>query len=186
MLLVASAILLRWLKLSPMGADILPGFSPWMALAFTGTLLYSRSLQFWMIPAAILLVDQFSFGGDLQSLKAAAPTYACLIAAALWATSMRGKLGILGTLGGVVTCSLGFYLVSNTFAWLGNPVYAKSLTGWWQALTVGVPGFPPSWMFFRNALMSDLAFSLILVLGHNVEARQRGLVRLPLLRATAA
>jgi hypothetical protein len=34
--------------------------------------------------------------------------------------------------------------------------YEKSLAGWWQSQTTGVPGInPPAWMFLRNALIAD-------------------------------
>ncbi len=183
--LLLAALVLRWLKLTPEGADLLPGFSPWMALAFTGTLLFPRVIYVWTIPAALILIDQFAFGWDAQSLKAALPTYTCLALAAAFAIALRGRVGILGTLGGTLACSLGFYLISNSCAWLVEPAYAKSITGWMQALTTGLPGFPPSYLFLRNALLSDLSFSLVLITLHTLEARSRGLVRLPLIRATA-
>lgn len=183
--LLLGALVLRWLKLTPGGADLLPGFSPWMALAFTGTLLFPGIVRFWMIPAALILIDQFAFGWHAESLHAALPTYACLALAAGFAAALRGRLGVLGTLGGTILCSLGFYLVSNTCAWIVEPAYAKSVGGWAQALTTGLPGFPPSYLFLRNALLSDLSFSALLLLLHNLEARNRGIVTLPVNRATA-
>jgi hypothetical protein len=32
-----------------------------------------------------------------------------------------------------------------------------------MSLTTGLPGFPPSWMFYRNALVSDLIFGALLL-----------------------
>lgn len=54
--------------------------------------------------------------------------------------------------------SMGFYLLANSVSWLADPGYSKSLAGWWQAQTIGLPGFPPAWMFLRNSLLSDLLF----------------------------
>jgi hypothetical protein len=62
-------------------------------------------------------------------------------------------------LGGGVLGALLFYLVTNTAAWLQNPEYAKTLAGWIQALTVGTPGWPQTWEFFRNTLLSGGLFS---------------------------
>jgi hypothetical protein len=67
--------------------------------------------------------------------------------------------------------SLLFYLVTNTVDWyfdapipLSIPLYSKTFAGWLQALTVGHPGFPPTYLFLRNTLLSDLLFtSLFLV-----------------------
>jgi hypothetical protein len=52
-----------------------------------------------------------------------------------------------------------FYLISNTGAWLSLPGYAKTFGGWWQAQTVGLPGFPPTVLFLRNSLAGDLFFT---------------------------
>ena len=35
----------------------------------------------------------------------------------------------------------------------------NSAAGWWQALTVGHPEFPPTILFFRNTLFGDLMFT---------------------------
>jgi hypothetical protein len=55
-----------------------------------------------------------------------------------------------------------FYFASNTLAWAHDPDYAKSLAGWWQANTVGLPGYPPTWTFLRNALAGDMVFVVLL------------------------
>ncbi len=40
----------------------------------------------------------------------------------------------------------------------------KNVAGFIQALTVGLPGYAPTWVFFRNSLVSDLAFTAVFVL----------------------
>jgi hypothetical protein len=40
-----------------------------------------------------------------------------------------------------------------------DPDYAKTLAGWLQALTSGIPGYPPTWTFFRNTLLSGGLFT---------------------------
>jgi len=49
---------------------------------------------------------------------------------------------------------------------LSDPGYAKNFGGLIQALTVGLPQYSatPSWMFFRNSIISDLLFTLLFVL----------------------
>lgn len=59
--------------------------------------------------------------------------------------------------------SVLFYLITNTTAWISTAAYAKTLPGWWQALTTGLPGFPPTLLFFRNTLLSDLFFTALFV-----------------------
>jgi hypothetical protein len=43
------------------------------------------------------------------------------------------------------------------------PGYAPTFSGWVQALTVGLPGYAPTWMFFRNSLLSDFLFTGLFV-----------------------
>jgi hypothetical protein len=78
------------------------------------------------------------------------------------------SLPLLAT--GSLLCSLVFYVASNTFSWIYDIAiqmpngYAPTLAGWWQANTVGVAGFPPTWLFLRNAMAGDLFFGFLLLL----------------------
>jgi hypothetical protein len=55
-----------------------------------------------------------------------------------------------------------------------NPIYAKSAAGWLQALTIGDPSWQPqAWVFAMRSLLSDLGFSLLLVIAYNGEASMR-------------
>jgi hypothetical protein len=58
-----------------------------------------------------------------------------------------------------------FYVVTNAFSWLSDPGYAKTFGGFIQALTVGLPQYSatPTWMFFRNSVVSDLLFTGLFV-----------------------
>jgi hypothetical protein len=65
--------------------------------------------------------------------------------------------------GGGLWGAILFYLITNTGAWLFDPNYAKNLWGWLQALTVGSPGWPHTWEFFRNTLLSGGLFTGLFV-----------------------
>jgi hypothetical protein len=69
-----------------------------------------------------------------------------------------------------------FYAITNAFSWLSDPGYAKNLAGLIQALTTGLPSYSatPSWMFFRNSLISDLLFTLLFVLSINLGRSAEG------------
>ena len=73
---------------------------------------------------------------------------------------------------GSIAGSLIFYGITNSVSWLYDPGYAKNFAGWVQALTVGLPayGATPTWMFFRNSLVSDLFFTAIFVLLMRVQS----------------
>jgi hypothetical protein len=78
--------------------------------------------------------------------------------------------------------SLIFYVITNSVSWIYDPGYAKNFAGLIQSLTVGLPQYSatPSWMFFRNSLVSDLLFTLLFVLCMNLGRRaERARARAP-------
>jgi hypothetical protein len=84
--------------------------------------------------------------------------YAGLIALGKWLGKKAPlwKLVFGGFLGALV-----FYVLTNTLSWLRDPGYAKTLAGWIQALFTGLPGYPPSWEFFRNTLLGGGLFAAL-------------------------
>ena len=179
--LVAGGLAFRVIKLDMGAADAWPNIAPWMALAFTGAIVLPRMLAWWLWPAVLVAVDAMARGSELiRHLPEIWPVYACLALAAVLGGRMRGRTGWAGALTGVIACSLGFYLITNTASWISSPAYAKTASGWLQALTTGTPGFPPSWLFLRNSLLSDLAFSTLLLAAYNSEAFWRKLATIPL------
>lgn len=92
---------------------------------------------------------------DIQMLV----RYACLFAIAgggRW-IAHRGWQPSDLVLGSLASSTL-FYLVTNTVCWATTIAYPPGVSGWGQALTIGLPGFPPTWTFFRNSLIGDLLF----------------------------
>jgi hypothetical protein len=69
--------------------------------------------------------------------------------------------------------SLLFYLITNTGAWMATADYPRTFPGWWQALTIGLPGFPPTLFFFRNTIFSDLFFTALFVVVQTSTSRAR-------------
>lgn len=143
----------------------LANFAPLMALAFCGGV-YFRDRRMWAVPfAALLLSDlyldhyyetQFGYHWTLGAAGVRALCFAFVLVLG-WAVAHRKSWLNLFT--GTLAGSLAFYLVTNTNAWWFDLGYAKTLAGWWQAMTVGHPEFPPTLLFFRNSLLSDLFFT---------------------------
>jgi len=69
------------------------------------------------------------------------------------------RASVLKHIGGSLLGAILFYLITNTGAWLENPTYAKSLAEWFRALTTGTIGWPETWTFFRNTLLSSGLFA---------------------------
>lgn len=187
LILVLVAAAFRYAKLEGwVTMDALENFSPWMALAFTGTLLFSKRFTFLLIPLLLVGIDIAATGFASVLHWEALAVYPCFALAALLASRWRGQIGLVGSLLGVVGCSLAFYLITNTVSWLSYPAYTKNLAGWVQALTIGEAGHPPTWWFLRNSLFSDLGFSILLFAAYNSEAAIRRQQAIPLLRPAVA
>ena len=99
----------------------------------------------WVLPLATIIVTDILLNLFHYSMPVMVPELvvnwmilALFVVLAKWLARRRsyGRV-FLGTLIG----ALLFYLVSNTVSWLVNPVYAKSIAGWVQALTVGSARF---------------------------------------------
>jgi hypothetical protein len=75
-----------------------------------------------------------------------------------------------------IVASLIFYVITNAVSWIYDPGYAKNFSGLIQSLTVGLPQYSttPSWMFFRNSVVSDLLFTLLFVVCINLGRRAEG------------
>lgn len=158
----------------------LANFAPLMALAFCGAV-YLRPRGWWAVPFVALVlsdlwinhvyVTQYGYGfGHGQMLV----RIACFAAALGLGMLVASRKSWLNLFSGALAGSLVFYLATNTAAWAGDVAYAKTAAGWWQAMTIGQPEFPPTLYFFRNSLVSDLLFTGIFALVLETRARRAG------------
>ena len=119
---------------------------PWALAVLVGTDVL-KNLFYYQAPA----LDLFS----LLNYGAFALIYAL-------GRGFSQKHSTLKLAGGGLLGAIVFYLVTNTGAWIQNPEYAKTIGGWFQALTVGTSGWPQTWEFFRNTLLSGGLFTMML------------------------
>jgi len=138
----------------------LPNFSPAMAMAFCSGLVLPRVLAV-AAPLACLFVSDLllnaHFGQPLVQ-PATLAIYACYLFAIGTGALLRHRT-LPAVFGAVLGNAVLFYLVTNSLAWWGNSHYAQTFGGWVQSLTIGQPGFAPTWTFFRNSLISDFLFT---------------------------
>jgi hypothetical protein len=138
---------------------------PMAAVAFCGAV-YFRDRRYWWLPfAGLCLTDlyvnwfyarEYHYPMEWGSYVARALSFAAALGIGAWVAKRKSWLWLLnGSLLGAVV----FYLITNTQAWLGDAFYAKTLAGWWQALTIGHPEHMPTIFFFRNTLLGDLLFT---------------------------
>jgi hypothetical protein len=131
-----------------------------MAMAFCCGLVLPGSLAV-AVPLGCLFVSDLllnlHFGQPVVSPEMIG-VYACYLFAIGSGTLLRRR-GLLPIFGTVLANALVFYLVTNSLSWWGNSFYPQTPAGLMQALTVGRPGYAPTWTFFRNSAFSDLLFT---------------------------
>ncbi len=140
-------------------------FPPFAAIAFCGAV-YFKDRRLWFLPfAGLCLTDlyinwfyarEYGYHLEWSGYVARVLSYAVGLGLGWWVSSRKSWLWLLnGSLLGAVL----FYLITNTLSWSADAFYAKSLAGWWQALTVGHPEYPPTIFFFQKTLFGDLMFT---------------------------
>ena len=151
----------------------LPGFSPIAAIVLCGAACLPRRAAIAIPFAALLLTDvalNLHYGYPAFSSAMVVNVVAFAAIAALgW--QLRKRTEAKTMIPAAIGSALFFYVVTNTASWLTIPEYAKTLSGWVQALTTGLPGFAPTWTFLRNELVSNVLFTgLFLACIHRSEA----------------
>lgn len=162
-------IFLAW---QPVGTNTwAAGFSPLSALALCAGLFMPRRWALVFPLGVLLLSDALidaHYGHYYFFAWGTLANYALLAAIVLGALALRGAgwfraTGFFGVLGATLAGAVFFYMASNTAVWFRSPEYPQTLGGLVQALTVGIPGYPPSYLFFRNELVSDALYSMVFV-----------------------
>jgi hypothetical protein len=146
----------RWPGLFP------PNFSAFYALAFCAGAFFPRQIKWWLPLSTLLVTDillnVLYYHQPVVSAYMLVKTLSFVGLVALGCL-FSPRMSWLKLLGGGLLGAVLFYLVTNTASWLYNPEYPKTLAGWLQALTNGTPGYPPTWTFFRNTLLSGGLFT---------------------------
>jgi len=188
LLLIFSAVAYRVMSglLIHSGASWLSNFVPLAAIALCSAAYFPKKYKF-AVPLVTLFISD-----AVLNFRYGAPLLDPQILCRYLALALVGWIGLLlqyraslkTLLPASIVGSTVFYVITNAFSWLSDPGYAKNLAGLIQALTVGLPQYSatPSWMFFRNSLLSDLVFTLLFIvcmnLGRSVE-RSRARAAVP-------
>ena len=151
-------------------------FSAAYAIAFCAGVYFAGRMAWWL-PLGTLLVSDLGLNvyycclgwsvWDLPILKYQLINYAAYGLLIWLGRRFKPHASFGALLGGGLLGALLFYLLTNTASWLfnpfGNPEYTKDLMGWLTALTKGTSGWPETWQFFRNTLLSGGLFTGLFV-----------------------
>jgi hypothetical protein len=162
-LLVVVFVLTRWPGLMPFN------FSAAYALAFCAGVYFPRRLAWWLPLGALAVSDlalnlYYFLALHIDAFKATQLVSYLAYALIIWlGRCLNSRTSLLKLLGGGVLGSLLFYLITNTASWFFNPFqnseYTRNVAGWVIALTKGTAGYPETWEFFRNTLLSGGLFT---------------------------
>lgn len=161
LILLLAGVFFRVIRVD-LAPEILPNFSPLMAAALCGAVFIPGVIGLLLPVAALLLSDaalNVHYGAPLFSAQLlwTLPCYLMAVGVG-WMLRERGP-ALWPILVGTLAASVIFYLVTNTGSWLGLAAYPQNFAGWIQAMTAGLPGYPPTWTFLRNSLIGDLLFA---------------------------
>jgi hypothetical protein len=152
-------------------------FSAAYALAFCAGVYFTGRMAWWLPLGTLLVTDigldlyyHFYLGWDVFAWKSLLYQLFNYVAYVLMiGLGRRFKPGasFVSLLGGGILGALFFYFITNTASWFfnvfQNPEYTRDLMGWLTALIKGTSGWPQTWEFFRNTLLSGGLFTGLFV-----------------------
>jgi hypothetical protein len=162
----------RWPGLLP------PSFSAVYALVFCAGVYFAKRISWWLPLVVMLGTDvalnfyyQHKFPGDdvwsASNLANLAFNYAAYAVIVALGRRFKPQSSFIALLGGGLLGAILFFIITNTASWFFNPFhnpeYTKTFWGWIRALTIGTNGWPQTWEFFRNTLLSGGLFTSLFV-----------------------
>ena len=175
-LLLIVGLLIAFRAIGSVFSDSMPNFQPLAAVFFCGALL-APGWRGFVIPLMVWAAT-YPMGIGPVSDPAIFLTTLLGFAAVFFLGKGLTHKGLPTLLIGSGAAALVFHLITNSIAWIGDPLYAKNLTGLWQSLWAGPLGSPiPSWVFLRNMAVANILFTAIFALAQ---------MRLPKFSASSA
>ncbi len=127
-----------------------PNFTPVAALAlFGGAHLGKRWLAF-LLPLTALFVSDLFLGFHNFMI----PVYFSFALVVLLGRLMRNNIRIPFVIGGSLSGSLLFFLITNAAVWISTPYYPNTFQGLMTSYTMAIP-------FFHTALLGDLFYNAL-------------------------
>jgi hypothetical protein len=149
----------------------MPNFQPLAALFLCGAVFF-HGAKSWGLPVVAWLLSYpatswvqgyqpFSHAGDYVALGT-------LLLTSVLARPLRQHRHPALLLGAGVLAAALFHVLTNSAAWVADPLHAKTAAGYWQALWSGRPTDPlPTWIFFRNQVAANLLFTTLFLVAHH-------------------
>ena len=150
------------------GSTSLSNFAPMAAIALCAAAYFPPKYRFSVPMIALLVSDVVLNTAYRFSLLSpfVISHYIGFALVGVLGLLLRNRASVKTLLPASIAASVIFYVVTGAVSWVFDPGYPKTLAGLFQSLTVGVSAFSatPSWMFFRNSVVSDLLFTGLFIL----------------------
>jgi hypothetical protein len=189
MAFVKSKVILPVIFIVVLAISRIPGlmplnFSVVYAFAFCAGVFFPSRLAWWL-PLVVLLGTDLGLNFYYQSqnvegvwspenLANLAFNYVAYVVLIFLGRRFKPGMSLVTLVGGGLLGAILFYLITNTASWLFNPFhnpeYTKNLAGWIIALTRGIGGYPSTWEFFRNTLLSGGLFTALFAAAEKLAA----------------
>lgn len=164
--LLLVALLAAFRVLGSAFPEKLPNVQPLLAL-FLCSLVFLKGTQRWLIPAAVWLLTD-----PITSIVQGYPVFGwhhLAVLSGIAATAgithyVRRKPTAVPVLAASVVTALVFYSLANLVSFATDPLYPKTLAGFVQSQWTGPIGFGPTWIFLRNLLAANLAFTALFLI----------------------
>lgn len=131
----------------------LPNFTAVAAIALFSGAMFERKWMAFVVPFAALLLSDAVLG--FYGLSEMIATYIGFAAVVLIGFAVRGRPQLVPVAFATLAGAVAFFLITNC-ALLVNPgLYPHTLQGLMEGYVAGIP-------FFRNTLVSDMLYSILL------------------------
>ena len=141
----------------------IPNFSPLGAVCLLGAAYFANKKYAFILPVALMWLVHLYLNNvvyaeyfDSFELVGVPSVYLSIVLMVLIGTVMLKKINFTNVMGSALVAAFTFYLVTNFFSWLGNPLYPRNFAGLMESYTAAIP-------FFRSGtLPANLIFTPIL------------------------
>ena len=142
-----------------------PNFSPMAAIGLFGAAHFAKKWQAFLIPLIGIWISDLVINNFIYSSHSSNfvwfydgfywqyISYVFIIFAGLFI--FNKGISVTKTLGGMLSSSGIFFLVSNFGVWAGGSMYTKNIAGLISCYTAGIP-------FMHNTIISDTLFTTVL------------------------
>ena len=162
-LIISGMILLAAIsRFLPIALPSMANFSPVGTMALFGGAYFAKKQWAFIVPMMALWLSNlilnnvfytkyyptFSFGFELAVFV----SFALVVVIGI---VLLKRVNIVNLLTANILGTIGFFLISNFFVWVGGTMYPQTMEGLGMCFTMGLP-------FLKNTLLSNLLFSAVM------------------------